>query len=176
MGKKTNSENNELRVDGAIWANEVQVIDDDNVNCGVMKIRDAKELASSRELNLVEVSAKSSPPVCRILDYGKYRYDQKRAERKRKKNQQVTVLKEMKFRPRISDHDFDFKVRKIKQFLENGHHVKCTVMFRGREMEHTDLGEILLERVIESVDCVTIEQPIKLEGRDMTVRFVTKTN
>lgn len=173
MGKKkSNNREPEIRVDKTIRAFEVQVVDENNANLGTMRTGEAIELAESRGLNLVEVAAKSSPPVCRIMDYGKYRYDQK----KKKQKQNVVQLKEMKFRPRISNHDFDFKVRKVKQFIENGHRVKCTIMFRGREMEHTEIGRELLERVIERVGDVAIEQAIKLEGYDMTVRLMKRTN
>lgn len=170
--KKNNRREPEARVDKAIRAFEVQVVDENNANLGVMKTREALDLAESRGYNLVEVAAKSDPPVCRIMDYGKYRYDQK----KKKQKQTVVQLKEMKFRPRISDHDFDFKVRNVKRFIDDGHRVKCTVMFRGREMEHTEIGREILERVIERLENVTIEQPIKLEGYDMTVRLVGKTD
>lgn len=140
-----------------------------------MATHEALRRAQDAGLNLVEVAATSRPPVCRILDYGKYKYEQKQAQKKRKANQVVVELKEVKFRPKIEKHDFEFKVRHAVRFLSEGNKVKATIMFRGREMAHTDLGEVVLRRVLaELEDKVLIEQQPRLEGRNMTMLIAPK--
>ena len=135
----------------------------------------ALRLAQEQGLNLVEVAPNSRPPVCRVLDYGKYKYDQKQEAKRRKKNQVVIEVKEVKFRPKVNQHDYDFKVRHVIRFLTQGDKVKCTIMFRGREMAHTEQGAIILQRVLENLGGkVNVEQSPRLEGRNMTMLISPK--
>ena len=127
-------------------------------------------MASAREkgMDLVEVAPNARPPVCRIMDYGRYKYEQAKAEREAKKKQHVTQMKEIKMRPNIEEHDFEFKTRHIKRFLQERDKVKVTIMFRGREMAHTENGKAVLDDVIEEIgDLAIVEQQARLEGRNM---------
>jgi translation initiation factor IF-3 len=154
---------------------EVLVIDADGQRLGVMPTQEALRKAQEQNLNLVEVAPNSRPPVCKILDYGKYKYDQKQDQKRRKKNQVVIEVKEVKFRPKIEKHDFDFKLNHIIRFLAQGDKVKCTLMFRGRELAHTELGQVMLERVLKQLEGkIVIEQSPRLEGRNMTMLIAAK--
>lgn len=127
-------------------------------------------MSSAREkgLDLVEVAPNARPPVCRIMDYGRYKYEQAKAEREAKKKQHVTQMKEIKMRPNIEEHDFEFKTRHIKRFLQERDKVKVTIMFRGREMAHTENGREVLDDVVEEIgDLAIVEQHVRLEGRNM---------
>ena len=124
---------------------------------------------------MVEVAPNVKPPVCKILDYGKYKYDMKQDAKRKKKNQVVVELKEVKWRPKVDKHDFDFKVRHVNRFLSEGNRVKCTIMFRGREMSHTEIGEDVLNRVVAQFkDKIVIDQNPKLEGRNMSMLISPK--
>lgn len=126
------------------------------------------EKATESGLDLVEVSPESSPPVCRIMDYGKYLYEQKKRTKESKKRQQITHLKEIKMRPKISEHDYQFKTRHIQRFLEAGDKVKVTIMFRGREMAHKELGKRILDRVAEDLSEIgMVERRPAMEGKNM---------
>jgi translation initiation factor IF-3 len=165
----------EPRVDRRIRVPEVLVIDADGNKLGVMDTRDALRRAEEQGLNLVEVAPTSRPPVCRILDYGRYKYDQKQAANKKKKNQIVVEVKEVKFRPKVERHDYDFKLRHIERFLSEGNKVKATIMFRGRELAHINIGEDVLKRVLEQLGGkVVIENPPRLEGRNMSMQIAAK--
>jgi translation initiation factor IF-3 len=154
---------------------EVLVIDSDGQKLGVMPTFEALRRAQEQGLNLVEVSPDSRPPVCKVLDYGKYKYDLKQDQKRRKKNQVVIELKELKFRVKVEKHDFETKLRHAERFLGEGDKVKCTIMFRGREMAHPHLGEAVLQRVLEEVGAkVIVEQTPKLEGRNMTMLLAPK--
>ncbi len=137
---------------------------------GIKSLPDALDLAKQSDLDLVEVAPLASPPVCRIMDYGKFRYEEaQKAKESRKKTTQVTI-KEVKFRPKIGKGDFDTKVRHMHDFLEDGHKVKITLQFRGREMAHPELGSRLLDKVIEQLgEGVRVETQARLEGRNMTM-------
>ena len=125
-------------------------------------------LARDRGLDLVEVAPNARPPVCRIMDYGRYKYEQAKAEREAKRKQHVTQMKEIKMRPNIEEHDFEFKTRHIKRFLQERDKVKVTIMFRGREMAHTENGKEVLDDVVEEIgDLAIVEQQARLEGRNM---------
>lgn len=127
-------------------------------------------MAQEQGYDLVEVAPKSTPPVCRIMDYGKYKYEQSKRAKEAKKHQHVTHVKEMKFRPKTEDHDYQFKLKHVISFLESGDKVKATVRFRGREMTHIELGRRILEKIIEDTkDIASVEQQPKLEGRNMTL-------
>lgn len=165
----------EPRVDRRIRVPEVLVIDADGNKLGVMDTREALRRAEEQGLNLVEVAPTSRPPVCRILDYGRYKYDQKQAAKKKKKNQVVVEVKEVKFRPKVERHDYDFKLRHIERFLAEGNKVKATIMFRGRELAHINIGEDVLKRVLEQLgQKVVIENPPRLEGRNMSMQIAAK--
>jgi len=135
---------------------------------GVKPLQEAMSIAYAEELDLVEVAAQADPPVCRIMDYGKYRYEQERKAKRAKKKQSLIVIKEIKLRPKIDNHDFATKRKHVERFLNHGDKVKVVIMFRGREMDHTDLGKKLLDRLFEEVqELATIEAQPKVDGRDM---------
>ncbi len=135
-----------------------------------MPIADALSVSEEAGLDLVEVSANAAPPVCRIMDYGKFKYQQSKKARDAKKKQTVILVKEMKFRVKTEEHDFQFKVRNIRKFINEGNKVKVFIMFRGREITHTELGRNKLTRVAEELkEEATLESPPKLEGRNMTM-------
>ena len=127
-------------------------------------------IARARELDLVEVAAEANPPVCRIMDYGKYKYEAAQRAKESRKKSRHSDIKEMKYRPKIGQGDFDTKTRKVEKFLGEGHKVKITIMFRGREIFHPDLGRAILDRVAERVEEVgQVEQAARLDGRNMTM-------
>ena len=146
------------------------MIDADGVQLGILTPEEALAKARSLGLDLVEVAPLAKPPVCRILDYGKFRYEQAKKAREAKKKQTIVQLKEIKLRPKTDEHDFQFKARHVDRFLRAGHKVKVTMMFRGREMVHTELGKRHLDRLSEALkDLGQVEQPPRLEGRNMTM-------
>ena len=146
------------------------MIDEEGQQLGVMHPRDALKIAVERGLDVVEVAPNSVPPVCRIMDYGKFRYEQNKKEREAKKNQKVMSVKEVKLRPNIEDNDFMTKARSAIKFLQNGDKVKVTIMFRGREITHPELGKVLCDRMVEEVKGVgKPEKEAKVEGRNMTM-------
>ena len=135
---------------------------------GVVPIEEAQATARERGLDLVEVAPNARPPVCRIMDFGRYKYEQAKADREARRKQHVTQMKEIKMRPNIEEHDFEFKTRHIKRFLEERNKVKVTIMFRGREMAHTENGREVLDDVIEEIgELAVVEQAARLEGRNM---------
>lgn len=162
-----------VRVNEMIRAPQVRVIDEDGEQVGIMTPRDAMQVASERGLDLVEVADKAVPPVCRIMDYGKYKYQQSKRAKISKKHQHIITVKEIKYRPKIDDHDFDFKTNHVREFLQEGNKVKITIMFRGRELAHPEFGHEILLRVVEATK--DIGQPesdparTRLEGRNMIV-------
>lgn len=149
------------------------MIAEDGEQLGIMKPEDALRDAQDRGLDLVEVAPKAEPPVCRIMDYGKYRYQMSKRAKESRKNQHTITVKEIKYRPKISDHDFDFKTNHVREFLGDGNKVKLTIMFRGREMAHPEFGRDILARVIEDVQDLCQEVPgvqmTRLEGRNMSL-------
>lgn len=135
-----------------------------------MNTRDALRLAEERGYDLVEVAPHANPPVCRLMDYGKYKYERQKEEKVHKKQQASTVLKELRFHPNTGEHDFQFKARHAREFVLEGHKVKAQVIFKGREILHTEFGEKILKRLIEFLsDVARVEQDVKLEGNTMTV-------
>lgn len=151
------------------------VIDADGKKLGVIPTHEALRLAEERGLNLVEVAPTVRPPVCRILDYGKYKYDQKQDQKRKRKHQVVIEVKEVKFRPKIEKHDFEFKLKHVQRFLAEGDKVKCTIMFRGRELAHTELGEVVLNRILAQLEGkIVVETPPRLEGRNMSMQIAAK--
>ncbi|MEM1045385.1 MAG: translation initiation factor IF-3 [Pseudomonadota bacterium] len=156
------------RVNDEIRVREVQLIDEEGTNRGTVSIEEARELATESGLDLVEIAPNSAPPVCKILDYGRYKYQaQKRAAEARKK-QKTFEVKEIKMRPNIDTHDYDVKMRSMRRFFDDGDKVKVTLRFRGREMAHQNLGMELLRRVKdETAEIAKVEAEPKLEGRQM---------
>ena len=158
------------RVNGRIRAPEIRLIGPDGQNVGVVKPERALELAEQVGLDLVEISPNAKPPVCKIMDFGKYKYEQQKRESEAKKKQKTIEVKEVKFRPNTDDHDYDVKMKNVAKFLEKGDKVKVTLRFRGREMAHQNLGRELLERVAEDVkELGKVENMPKMEGRQMVM-------
>ena len=158
------------RTNERIRALEVQVISSDKKNLGTFPIREAVEMAKQEGLDLIEISPNANPPVCKITDIGKYRYDLQKKANKAKKKQKVVNLKEIKLRPVTEIHDYTFKIKNAHKFLEKGDKVKFTVKFRGREMQHTHLGNELMKRIINDTTTVgKIEVYPKLEGKQITM-------
>lgn len=163
----------ELRANEEIRCREVRLIDVSGEQLGVMHPKEAMKHAHERGLDLVEIAPGAKPPVCRIMDYGKFKYEQSKKEREAKKNQKVISIKEVKLRPNIEDHDFHTKVRNAEKFLKEGNKVKVTIMFRGREITHAENGRELCERVANEVKGVAkVEKAPKVEGRNMTMMLV----
>ncbi len=159
-----------VRVNRQIRISPVRVIDPDGVQLGIMPIEQALAAAEERGLDLVEVAPNARPPVCRIMDYGKYKYEEARKARLARKKQHQVHVKEVKFRPGIEAHDFEFKVRHARRFLQEGDKVKATMMFRGRQMAHPELGREVLDRVAQAVEDVgKVESEPTMEGRNMTM-------
>lgn len=149
------------------------MIDVDGAQIGIYTARDAQKIAQERGLDLVEIAPQAKPPVCKIIDFGKFKYEQQKREKIQRKNQQISLLKEIRLHPNTDVHDFDFKVKHAVNFLEEGNKVKAVVMFKGREMAYTEQGAELLHRFIEQTeDLAKVESPVKMEGRNMSVILV----
>lgn len=162
------SREDEPRVNEEITARSVLLIDDQGNKLGVTPTDEALKLAEERELDLVEVAPQADPPVCRVMDYGKYRFQQQKRDKDARKKQKNQSVKEIKMRPKIDTHDYDFKVRAIKNFLSDGHRVKVSIFFRGREMAFLDRGREVLDRVREELgDFGKVETEPKMEGSYM---------
>jgi len=157
-------------VNERIRIREVRLIDEEGTQVGIVQTREALDMARERGLDLVEVAPNAIPPVCRLMDYGKFRYEQSRKERESRRNQHVVELKEVRIRPKIDDHDLATKGRQAAKFLDGGDKVKMTVTFRGREMAHPDIGKGLLDQLADMLrPHGLIEQTPRLEGRAMTM-------
>ncbi|MFZ5754281.1 MAG: translation initiation factor IF-3 [Bacillota bacterium] len=166
-----------MRVNEEIRTKEVRLVSDTGEQLGIMSPREALRIAAESGLDLVEVAPNAKPPVCKIMDYGKYKYEQSKREREARKKQHVINVKEVKLRPNIEDHDFEVKARNAVRFLEDGDKVKVTIMFRGRELSHPELGRELLLRVAAYVkDLANVEKDPKLEGKNMTMILSPKQN
>ena len=164
------------RVNEEILATKVRVLDVDGSQLGIFSKQDALRIAEEKDQDLVEIAPQANPPVCKIIDYGKFRYEQQKREKLQKKNQTVSILKEIRFHPNTDVHDFEFKTKHTINFLNEGNKVKATVRFKGREMAYTELGEDLLKRFIEKTEeYAKVEVPIKMEGRNMSVILVPLT-
>ncbi|WP_407637831.1 translation initiation factor IF-3 [Corynebacterium atypicum] len=151
---------------------EVRLVGPSGEQVGVVRTDDARKLAYDADLDLVEVAPKAKPPVCKIMDYGKYRYEQDQKAREARRNQQRTVVKEQKFRPKIDEHDYETKKGNVVRFLEKGSKVKVTIMFRGREQSRPELGYRLLERLADEVsEYGVVESRPRQDGRNMTMVF-----
>jgi len=142
---------------------------------GIVSLQEAFKIAEEKNLDLVEISPNSKPPVCKVMDYGKYIYEQSKKEKINKKKQHTIVVKEIRMRPKTDKHDLEFKVKHAREFIEQKNKVKFTVQFRGRELAYKEFGRTLLERVLSMLeDIAKIENPIKFEGRNMTMILVKK--
>ena len=158
------------RINEAIRAREVRLIDETGQNVGVVTHVDALERAVKAGLDLVEISPEADPPVCKILDYGKYKYQAQKKAAEARKHQKIVEIKEIKMRPAIDDHDYDVKMRSMKGFIEEGDKVKVTMRFRGRELAHQELGMNVLMRVKDDLDAIAkIEAYPRMEGRQMVM-------
>ncbi|NIP42662.1 MAG: translation initiation factor IF-3 [candidate division Zixibacteria bacterium] len=165
-----------MRVNSRIRAPQVRVIDTDGSQIGIMPTREAVEKAYEKGLDLVEVSPNAKPPVCRILDFGKYKYEQSKKAKAAKKKQHTVQLKEMRYRPKIEEHDYNFKTKHVKEFLLQGYKVKVFVEFRGREMAHIEFGKKIMERLQEDLsEVAVVEQKPKMEGRNLIMIVMPKT-
>jgi translation initiation factor IF-3 len=157
-----------------IRAREVRVISSEGEQLGILSVREAIAKAEELGLDLVEVAPTAVPPVCRIMDFGKYKYELNKKANESRKHQTVIEVKEVKFRPRTDDHDIDFKLNNIKRFLGEGDKVKVTVMFRGREMAHPELGRAILDRIVQELQSLAVvEQSARMEGRNMFLMLST---
>jgi translation initiation factor IF-3 len=164
-----------LRINRMIRAREVRVIGSEGEHVGVMPLDDAFAMAAAQGLDLVEVSPDAEPPVCKIIDYGKFRYMQDKRGREAKKKQRVIQVKEVRMRPKTEENDYQVKSRQIRRFLEEGDKAKVSMRFRGREHEHAELGQQKLERLmLDMQDVATIEQPPQMEGRMITLVLAPK--
>lgn len=160
-----------------IRAKEVRVIDPDGKQLGIMSLDEALKVAAEYDLDLVAVALNSKPPVCRIMDYGKYKFEQSKREKEARKNQKQITIKEIKIRPNIEEHDYNVKLKNTRRFLQSGDKVKATIMFRGREITHPELGQKLLMRIAEDVkDLGSVERVPKVEGRNMVMILAPKSN
>ena len=156
------------RVNNMIRVREVRVISSEGEQLGVMQTRDALRKAEEAGLDLVEVAPTAVPPVCRIMDFGKYKYEMSKKANESRKHQTVILIKEVKLRPRTDEHDVNFKLNNIKRFLEEGNKVKVSIMFRGREMAHPEQGRAVLERLVKELEAIAmVEQHPRMEGRNM---------
>ncbi len=161
---------NRHRINGRIRAKEIRVIGPDGDQLGIMSVPDALEEAKKAELDLVEVSPNAKPPVCRILDYGKFLYEQDKKAKKSKKKQHTVQIKGVRFSSKIGEHDYQFKLKHIQKFIEKGNKVKVWVFFRGREITHQEIGKEILDRIAQDVkDIAAVEQSGAMEGRMMTM-------
>ncbi len=163
------------RTNYGIKVREVRVIDADGGQLGILDTREAIRKAEEAGLDLVEVAPTAKPPVCRIMDFGKYKYEIAKKAAESRKHQTVIVVKEIKLRPRTDEHDINFKMNNMRRFLEDGNKVKVTIMFRGREIAHTEQGRALLDKVVtELQNEAVVEQPPRMEGRNMTLLLGAK--
>ncbi len=166
----------DLEINEQIRESKVRLIDNNGEQIGVVDIEQAQDIADRAQMDLVKVSPNANPPVCRIMDYGKYRYEMQKKDKEAKKNQKIIKVREMKMTPNIEEHDMSVKADKVKEFLEDGDKVKISVRFRGREMGHTEKGEDVLRDFFEKIeDLAVIDKPAKLEGRSMVMYVLPKS-
>ncbi|WP_370636982.1 translation initiation factor IF-3 [Gelria sp. Kuro-4] len=158
----------DLQVNEQIRVREVRLVDETGQQLGIMLTREALRLAQEKGLDLVKVAPDARPPVCRIMDFGRYKYEQSKREKEARKKQKVITIKEIRLRPTIDEHDYEVKLRNMQRFLSDGDKVKVTVRFRGRQMTHTEAGRQLLARMAEQLkDLGTVEREPRLEGNQM---------
>ncbi|MCR4432049.1 MAG: translation initiation factor IF-3 [Tepidanaerobacteraceae bacterium] len=166
-----------MQVNHEIKAKEVRVIDSNGQQIGIMSLKEALRHAQEAQLDLVKIVPDAKPPVCKIMDYGKFKYEQSKREKEAKKNQKIINIKEIRMNPNIEEHDFQVRVRNAQRFLKDGDKVKVTIKFRGREITHTKLGEEVLRRMAENVEEFGfIEKQPLIEGRNMVMVLSPKQN
>ena len=160
----------ELRINEKIRVREVRLIDGQGIQRGIIPTVEALRIAQTDGLDLVEVAPTSNPPVCKLIDYGKFKFEQEKKNKESKKKQKQVKLKEIRMQPKIEEHDLQFKTKHIRTFLEEGNKVKVTIRFRGRELAHTELGRVVLDKVVELLDnSCNMEKNPKMEGRFMSM-------
>ena len=165
----------ELLINEEIREREVRVIDADGTQLGIMATKDALRIAQEKELDLINIAPQAKPPVCKILDYGKYRFEQAKREKEAKKKQKVIEVKEVRLSPNIEDHDMETKARMAVEFLQGGDKVKVSVRFRGRELTRTEVGKVVLDQFVKSIaDYAEVEKTPKMEGRSMVMFLMPK--
>jgi len=164
------SKDKDTQVNHEIKAREVRVIGPDGKQLGIMPLKDALRQAQEAQLDLVKVASNAKPPVCKIMDFGKYKYEQSKREKEARKNQKVINIKEIRMNPTIDEHDFQVRLKNALKFLKDGNKVKVSIKFRGRQMTHTKLGEEVLNKMIEQTkELGVVEKPPKMEGRNMVM-------
>ena len=174
-GKKKDSDQKKVNINEHIRATEVRVISDEGDQLGIMPLAEALRTAREAGLDLVEVAPEAAPPVCRVMDFGRYKYQLSKKSAESRKKSSVIEVKEIKFRPKTGEHDYQFKLRNIQKFLAEKNKVKVSMMFRGREIAHADLGQSLLESVLKDMaETAQMEQTPKLEGRSMVMILAPK--
>ena len=167
----------ELMINEQIRDREIRLIGEDGEQLGIMSARDAMKLAREANLDLVKIAPTAKPPVCKIIDYGKYRYEQARREKEARKKQKTIEVKEIRLSPNIDTNDLNTKVNQARKFVSGGNKVKVTVRFRGRELAHTAVGKTILEDFAQKLsDIAVIDKPAKLEGKSMVMFLVEKRN
>ena len=167
----------ETQINEEIRDREVRVIDSDGTQLGIMPIAEAMRLADEKNTDLVKIAPQAKPPVCKIMDYGKYRFEQAKREKEAKKNQRVIEIKEVRLSLNIDTHDFETKANQAIKFLKSGNRVKVSIRFRGREMAHPENGLVTMSKVAEAVsEYGTVEKPAKLEGRSMLMFIAAKSS
>lgn len=165
----------ELPINNEIKAKEVQLVSDDGEKLGVISLQEALSKAEEKNLDLVLVAPNANPPVCKIMNYGKYKFEQAKKEKEAKKKQKVLEIKEIRITPNIEEHDFGFKSKNARKFLEDGNKVKITVRFKGREVNNVKMGEDVLDKFIQALeDVAVVEKKPKLEGRNMFIMLSKK--
>ena len=165
----------ELPINGGIRAKEVQLIGDKGEKLGVLSLRDAMQKAEDKKLDLVLVAPQANPPVCKLMNYGKYKFEQSKKEKEAKKKQKAIEIKEIRITPNIEEHDFSFKAKNARKFIQDGNKLKITVRFRGREVNNSKLGEDVLNKFIENLsDIANVDRKPKLEGRNMFIMLSKK--
>ncbi|MCQ2593244.1 MAG: translation initiation factor IF-3 [Treponema sp.] len=177
MASNANTQNNNKgqRINENIRVREVRLIDDEGNQMGIVPTLEALKLAKEKELDLVEVSPNANPPVCKILDYGKYRFEQEKKLRDSKKNQKVLKLKEIRMQPKIGSGDLDTKAKHIQEFLDEGDKVKITIRFRGRELAHTELGYDVMDEVLKRLtSAYNVDKQAQMDGRNMSMTISAK--
>lgn len=175
MAYSNNNNNKGQRINEMIRVREVRLIDDEGEQKGIVPIAEALNLAKEKDLDLVEVSPNANPPVCKIMDFGKYKFEQEKKLRDSKKNQKVLKLKEIRMQPKIGSGDLDTKAKHIQEFLNEGDKVKVTIRFRGRELAHTELGYDVLNEVLKRLtSAYNIDKPAAMDGRNMSMTLSAK--
>lgn len=169
------ADNKNLRINEQIRVREVRLIDDKGEQRGIVPTLEALKIAREAGVDLVEVAPQSSPPVCKLLDYGKFKFEQEKKIKESRKNQKIVKIKEVRMQPKIDDHDLEFKSKHVREFLEEGNKVKVTIRFRGRELAHTEIGEEVLKNVLAQIEgAYVMEKLPAMEGRFMSMILAPK--